>query len=689
MKKNINLLFTAVLSCSLVFCTGTIYAEEQEESDQDEVSLTLIPERFVAVTGDTGKFRAHHWISDGHSWGVKDLSFDHDYKNEVEMSFEGGFIPDESDGHAHLSLKKAEVGFLDVEYDIFKKYFDNTGGVYYPFTSLEVNDMQKDLDMDISTLHFEIGTDIEATNGLGFEYNRHVKDGVKSRLTWTAVREGATTRNIGPAWQDIDEKSDTFILKERTELAGFNVSSTQSYERIRIESVREEQNLATTGAAADTKKRRQFQTPETDIYAASLLTNKWILDETAYVSTGYRYQDIEARELESLLEYDQFGNPRSFGNPKNKPNALAENDLNSHTWTANYMNTALEHFNFNTKVKGEVIQKRSSSLYPSDSNDPPDGIINDYEFNTAENNVTRTGESFSLRYDGLPKTNLYTEVDLEQTRNWLAEELYGLAGSGPAPTSSNFTRETITNINKTILSFGSRSVPSRHFNFTTQFRQRWENNDYDDTKETTGGSTARSAFIEEMKINGSDASTKLSWKILKWLEASFRYQFLINNYYTRIDSVDRTAESQYLSHRYTYDIFLQPVTDLMLNLSYSFEDGNTRTPAASAASAKIPGFNSDSQSVLFSASYAATEKLNLTGSYNCIFSNNFNDFTSTGLPYALDFRMYDTTLGLEWKLKKDITVIPRYSYYNYDSNPLIDLGDYSTHVAWVETKITW
>ncbi|MBP9855161.1 MAG: hypothetical protein KBD53_09885 [Candidatus Omnitrophica bacterium] len=688
MKKNKTRILMLMLFC-LLYVPSWVFAEEEGEPEQNQYHVTVLPARYVSITGDKGKFRSHHWISDGYSWGIEDLFFKKDYENDVGMSFEGGVIPGENDGHFHLLLTKESAGFFDLQYQIFKKYFDNTGGVYHPFSTLESNDMEKDLEMDISDLHFETGTDPEASKGLGFEYKRHYKDGVKSRLTWTAVKEGATTRNIGPAWQDIKEKSDTFTLKQRTDLAGFDVSSAQSYERIKIKSLREEQNLSTSGVASDTKKRRQFQIPETDIYSASLLSQKWIVDETAFISTGYRFQDMEAREWESLLEFDQYGNPRSFSNPKNKPNALAENDLNSHTWTGSYLNNALEHFTFNTKFKGEVIEKRSTSLYPNDSTDPPDGIINDYESNVSENNVTRTGENFSVRYNGLPKTSLYTDVDLEQTRNWLAEELWGVAGSDPAPTSSNFNRETITNINKTILSLGSRTALSRSWNFTTQYRQRWENNDYDDTKETSGGSTARSAFIEEMKINGSDASTRISWKMLKWFETGFRYQLLRNKYFTRIDSNPQKVESRYFSHRYTYDVNLQPIETLLLTMSYSFEDGKTSTPAASGTSARIPGFNSDSRSVLLSASYAAMEKLNINGSCNYILSNNFNDFTSSGLPYALDFTMYDTSLGMEWEWKKDVTIIPRYSYYNYDSNPLVDLGDYSSHVIWLETKVNW
>jgi hypothetical protein len=662
---------------------------EEDTENAYPVSITVVPGRYAAVKGDVEKFRALNWMKDGYVGGIRNLTAHGDFEGGT-VWFEGRAFPAENDIRAILEYDKEDFGFFEMDYHSFRKYFDGTGGFYYPFITLSVNELDQDLELDISHFAVEFGPHLgDEAPEIGFYLERHTKNGRKSRLTWVGVKEGATTRNIGPSWQDLDETTDILGFKAGTEFGGFNVNLDQRWEFVRISSMREERNLSTNATASEKKIRRQFQEPETDLMVTTLRAEKWLQDNKSFVGFAYRFQEMDNSENETLSEFDENGNPRSFSNPKNKPNAFAENDLDTHTWTGQYLNRLRKDLNFIAKVKTEVIRRRGNSVYPNDTDDPPNGIGNTAEINTTENKVYRFGENVSLRYNGIARTSLYTEAELEQTRNWLSEELVNVSGEDVASSSGDFSRETLTHIQKTILTAGARIVPSSKVSLTLQARHRIEDNDYDDIHETSGGGSARSAFIDSLKLYGNEITSRIMWKPWKWLQTGFRYQYLDNTYKSRAQA-QVPQESLLLSHVFTYDVFLQPLQDILMNLSFSRQNLKVSTPAGSASSTQIPGFIADVNTWLFSTSYTPTEKISLITTFLYSLADNFDDFTATGLPYGVDNKRYDATVELRWSPKDNLTVAPHYAYYNYNTNlTSAEFGDYSAHVTWLDVSMNW
>ena len=646
--------------------------------------------RYASVDGDIENFRAHHWMTDGWAWGIKDLTFERKSSNGAFMSFEGSAIPDQNDIVTKFSLNKENLGFLNVDYGAFRKYYDGTGGIYYKFTQPQANELNRDLRMDIGHLLVEMGTAPSDTSEIGLMYERHSKDGQKSRLSWGAVKENATTRNIAPSWQDIDEITDIVALKGKNEVAGFTVNGEQRFEFVQADLFREERNLSPTSkTAADKKIRQQTQEPKADVMTTTLRGERWFLNDKTFVSLGYRYSLINNDEFETLYEFDESGTPRSFPNPKNKPNARADNAYDAHAWLAHFVTNVTSSLSFITKLKAEVLDHRGNSTYPSETTDPPDSTVNTVEVSHIENNINHLGENFSLRYSGLPKTSFYTEWDLEQTRNWLTEERNSIAGQSSSDANEVFARETLTHIQKNSWTVGMRSVPFKIINVTNQFRHQLEDNDYDDIFETApGSSTARSAFIDGLEMGSNEASSRWTLKPYRWLQASLRYQFLNRQYFSRAQA-QTEVETQTLSNTFTYDVYLQPNDKVIFNASFTQENLKVSTPAALASSTQIPYFNAAVNSWLLSTSYFPRENLSYTGSLLYSTAGNYDDFSSIGLPLGVDNERLDATLGLRWTPKKDITIEPRYSYYRYDGNSQVDAGDYTAHVAWLDLNIRW
>ena len=650
-----------------------------------EVSVSLMPLRSVLVRGDNSKFRAHHWMtSDGYAGGVKDFSMKYAFPDGTELAADSHAIINDNDLGADFSLKKEKLGFFDLGYSEFRRYYGAVGGVYYPFNVLSGIATQKQLELDLGKLDLEGGLTLEGWPEIGFQYEREFKDGAKSRLSWTSTKVGSTTRYIGPAWQDVDEIADTFVLKTAHEVGGFALNGEQRWERVRTETLREEKFLATTGVASNSEIRRQDQAPEANLMTTLLGGERSFLNDKAFFASAYRFAHLENREYESLAEFDENGVLRSFGH--SKYNARADTDFDTHTWVGNLTLTPWNWLNVGTKLKAEVLKRHSNSSYPSDTTNPPDFIPNTTEASITENKTVRWGEGLSLRVTRIPRTALYTELELEQGRVLMREDRKSIAGQSASSAGDIFNRETVTGVRRGTWTLGGQVAPASSLNLTAHVRRRVNNNDYDDQRESDAGSTtALSAFIDEQNVHTDEFAMRATLRPCRWFRSSVRYQFRDDKYSTRAEAQD-TVKAGMRSHIYTYDVTLQPLHELTTTASFSRQTALTTTPARLASSANIPAFHADVNTWLFNADYTPQARVTLNGALQVSRAKNFNDYTSTGMPYGADFTRVDFSTGLTWTVTDDTSVGTEYAYYSYLPNALAELGGYHANVLWIEVS---
>ncbi|GEM_PF-781753 len=660
-----------------------------------EFSADAKPLRFVAVDGDAGKFSAHHWVADHYTGGIDDFSAQYTLPKDIEVSMDGHALVDENDLGGNFEIRKKDFGFVALDYSEFRKYYSGLGGVYYPFTSLRVNKLDRELALDIGHLRLETGLTIEDWPRLTLMYEREFKDGTKSRLTWTPVKEGSLARNIGPSWQEINEVVDTFALKAEHDIAGFNLSGDQRWEYVRSETTREEDFLATTGVAADNKIRVQTQNPESNLMTSTFGVERWFKEDKLFTAGAFRYAHMTNQELENILEMNQFRNVVNFTNPKQIRDARADNEYHNYIWTGNLMVIPKSWLSVSTKLKSEIFKRRGSSTYPSDTTPvaaggaAPDGIINNTEVSENDQKAQHWGEGVSFRFTAIPRTALYTEAELEQVRNWLSEDRDSIGGQSAPNTGEIFNRETITYVRRGVWTVGAHMAPWRFLNVTTHFRQRRNNNDYDDKHETDpGATTARSAFIDAQNVHTHEFMMRAALRPFFWLQPAFRYQFRGDDYLTRAENQPQ-VEADMNSHIYTFDLTTQPVRNLMTNISFSRQTARTVTPAVRAVTGTTPAFNANVNTWLLGTEYYLPHEVIFTGSLEYSRADNFNDFTSIGLPLGVDNESVDLDVGFKIPLYKSVSLHPSYRFYYFKANQNAEGGDYNAHVVSMDVSVTW
>ncbi len=661
-----------------------------------EVSLTALPLRYAFVSGDAGKFSAHHWMPAGYLGGVKDFSGHVTLSNGVEVSGDGHAIIDANDIGTELAIKKDGVGFFNLDYAAFRKYYDNTGGTYYRFGTLSGVDTFKDLHLDLGTFKVESGVTLEGLPEVTFLYSHDTKQGAKSRLTWVPLVEGSTTKNIGPAWQDIDEREDSFAIRANHELAGYSLKGEQYWEFVRTETLREEDFLSTNADSGSTasqhKIRRQEQAPEANLATSTVSVEREWLEGKVFTSGAYHFAHMRNREFESLNEFNSSGVLTNFSNPKQIIDARADNKYNTHTWVNSVLMSPWHWLSFTTKLKSEVVRRESNSSYPADASpnstngSTPNGTIDSLVASLNKNKAVRWGEGMSLRFTAIPRTALYTELDLEQARVILAEDRKDLVTIPNV--NEDFSRYTITSVRRGVWTLGGHVAPWSFFDLTIQARRRVNNNDYDDQRETVASGTALSAFFDMQNLHTDEVMTRATLRPCRWFRTSFRYQLRADKYATRVEN-EPIVKTGALSNIYTFDVSLQPLRDLTTTASFSRQTAVTKTPSqfGSTAAINIPSYHADVNTWLFSADYAPTQKVSLNGNLLISSAGNFNDFSAAGIPYGKDFNRVDLTTGLKWSVTENTSVDTSYGFYSYLPNSLAEVGGYHAHVIWLEGSV--
>lgn len=662
------------LATLIVFAVGFNGAQKPAIADDTSSdgwgTFELMPIRTISVKGDAAKFRAINWMNDGTTGGIKAMSFDGDFGKDGSLSFDGHAIPGDNDFGTSLKLTGGNGGYVTMDYGNFRKWYDVYGGFYSNFTGTSsIRRLDADPKMDMGHFSFEIGSNsniLEVVPGASLSYDHDTKDGIKSRLTWGGVVQGVT-RKILPSWEDVSEITDTIVLKGNTDIAGLNVSGQQRVEFSGGRSFREDLSPTST-----IPFRSYAQEPQTKLLVSSLKADRWIVDDKTYLSFAYQFHHSRSDWAETLRNYNTAGTTISDSTNR-VTDAQATRD--SHTAVQHFVTNLTPNLNFVTKFKEEIVAQTGTGF--ADGYDPG-GADRAVE---SENQVTRTGESISLRYSGLPKTSLYADWDFQQTRNWYSKDRVGSSHTEYLDRSPEVTGVV-----------GVRYVPNSKFNMTSNIRRKSDHNTYNVFTNNDPGLS-----ISRLQTTFNEWSNRFTWKPFKRIENSFRVQLLDNVY--RVQSLDQVGftnntdwiKSNGNSRIFTYNVVWQPLDEWMFDLGYSLNNFKVSTPASQTAvtSGGIPVFETNFHTWLFTGSYAPRENLSFFSGLQYTRAKDFDSHAFGGIPYGVDNEHYDANVGMKWSPRKDLTISPHYGYYSYRANQSMDYGNYSAHVAWLDLSLDW
>jgi hypothetical protein len=692
-----------VLAVALaIYMTGAWNLVLAQETDPSAFSLTLAPLQYANVKGNIGKFEALNWMPNGGDAGISDISFVKDINKNISLDVQGSVFPKTDNNDGHLILQDGDVAFLKIDYNAFRKYFDNTGAVYRDTTTATIPTAEQgvkanspDLQMDISYFKLEAGLGPISDPYLDIIYQHNSKDGDKSLLQWAPAYVGATYRKIGPAWQSVDDTSDIVTLKENKEIAGVTVKAEQTAEVDYNHNVSYMQylNYVTVPGELNTED----ESPDAKLFGAGVRFEKWMHNDNTFASFGYHYNHTHDTDL---MQNQVQGTVAGIVQPVASSSATQWNYSDAredeHVFTGSLNTNLTQNLTFIADGRYEHLGSDGTSFYLPNSSTTV-GLASTTTQNdmAMENHQDHEGEHVALRYAGIPHTSLYAESDMEQQRNWIFESFDNIDAA--LNNTSDFTISRLDRTQKESWTLGGKVVPNRFFTFNTQIKQRWEDSTYD-TIQLTGTPTDQT-FLDSLNINGIEESSTITWKPYRWIQNSLKYQFYDTVYLPREAAEGQApvppggeypiSRNHMLTSQFTYDITYEPIDPLLLMISYSHVENYVRTlQAAQSGLDYIPTFNSGDNSWLFSGSYTPTEYLTWTNTVCYTISNNYVDFSS-GIPLGTSFKEINFTTGFDWTFHKWLKIGPSYEYAAYRDNPLEGTGNYTANIFKLNLKFNW
>ncbi|MDP3786056.1 MAG: hypothetical protein Q8R05_00650 [Candidatus Omnitrophota bacterium] len=642
--------------------------------------------RYSIVDGDKEKFREDMWIKNKAAGGIQEFSFSQDSKG-MKVDAEGRAIVNEDDYKFDINLEKEDLFKIASGFKEFRKYYDGTGGFYSLFpVQKSVESYRGALWLNDSHFFINLSTKRPDEPNYFVNYERHDKSGTMSTLRWNSVVEAIsgvyTTRKIAPSWKELDEtqhtinvgaEGDTKIIKD----IHWKVEEKLLYFKEESKNVERRWGINYLPTASQNAIDVQDERPRSRSSITTLLADSHIND-WLYVSTATQYEHTRTSVLEDLGEINSItGDETNYtANTENYFDSTASNTLDKYSWAGTLFMNPLKYLTTSAKIKAELKKRFSNSTYPRDMTALADYRIDQITKSDTSSDWRTLGESLGVRFTKLPRTVLYIDGDFEQIGGRIKEERMNWVNA-----ADTFSRDTDFTYLKNSITAGVNWRPYNFLSVSSRYRKIFNEDDYDDRAETRPDPTrAYSAFIDEQQFQGDNLTTKVDIKPYKWIHGLFKYVLKNSNIYTRPENQDKSKTVNDTS-TYLGSVTLIPTQNFYLTGMFSIQDSFTDTVAAQLVSeAVIPRYEAGVNTAMGSATYIINSKASLGAQYQWVRSNNFNDFSSWGMPYGIDNTWHRLWLTFKYDVKEDLSteIIYGFTDYNEESNNGID--DYRANI---------
>jgi len=638
-------------------------------SRAEDLQVRLTPNvGYVDVEGDESAFREHSWNEEGMQGGLKKLSLSSSLGEDATFQAEGHARIHNDDYGIELELRKEDTGLLRAGYTRYSKYFDDTGGFYEPF-AISSFDLDRDLELDIGSAFLEAALIVPEWPEIRLSYEHRFKEGEKSLTGWGGVTQSSVNRNIFPALKTVDNSQDIVTAEVEHTINQVRLHDRFRYERFESETTRFEQELdldAGTSESVTTDESRSrhslFNTFHTEMR----------ISDSMYASAGYLYSTQEAD-----ADFDMTTVP--FNEPFDKSWSASRIDLDrrSHIINLNLMAGPYRHIEVSGGVEGAWSEARGDTEavlteigFGGNPAAPKADISTDKDRRGLEENL-------SLRYSGLPRTDLYgrgrwTQLDIDLEEREIEDGSLG------------FARSTDTNRNGASYKLGFHTSPIQRVTLSGHIKRESTVNEYDHDQDTLPD--GYSAFINEQDITTNELGARLNLQPRSWIRTSLAYRLVDREIDTTFDNNPSSVRSgSYDAHIYSLDITFTPLSSLFLTTLVTYRD--ISGTAFDNGVDSVLSYEGDVLSSSLSARYALNQDDVFRLSYTYSRSDNFKDNSGTGLPLLLEDSLQRVQAGFTRKLSEHLEAEVSYRLQDYEGDHNSGINDYTAHLVGVSLSL--
>ncbi|MFN0067161.1 MAG: hypothetical protein ACKVYV_05940 [Limisphaerales bacterium] len=636
--------------------------------------------RFITVDGNEQVFRQHTGLREGWAGGLTEFSLKQELDPKTTFTADGRVIGGDEDYELTLGAERQDLGFLRTGFSQWQSYSDDTGGYYAPWNLPALNRGGEDLYVEHQAAFFEAGLRRPDLPEITIRYDYESRQGDYATTQWGGVSgPDGGTKNIYPNLATVDEELQQIML---------NVTALAWTVNLQNESRLEWWNNQTRRANVEQASPpfdygRNIRNNQQHWQAANTLTLDKRLKDWCYVSGGYLYSHMEGQgffSLENFLPSD----------PTLPPTLDAEADditlrRDSHIINANTLLGPWKDLHFNAGVQSDWTRR--------------EGFAGGSQFTLPvqyDSNSDRaaTEANAGLRYTGLPWTTLWAE-------GRLLGENYDYYEEGLTDGASEFLRDSDATGSLGEARTGFTVSPWKQVSLQAAYKFRDRSTDFDHPRDQdlTWQGNGYPAFILSRDALTHGVDVRLTGRPLPWLRTSLKWSLADTDYDTETMSATNIffvpervypggsiQAATYGAQTVQAGLVLTPWPRLYLAPTYIFTTSSSES--ALDGYPQVAAYEGDTHTVLATATYALSEKMDLLASY--LFSTaDYSQDNAAGLPLGIEYTRHGVTAGFTRRMRKNVTATLQYAFWTYDEPSRGGAADYTAQGFFASARWTW
>ncbi|MFZ0828730.1 MAG: c-type cytochrome domain-containing protein [Verrucomicrobiia bacterium] len=630
---------------------------------------------WIGVWGDNQKFRELEGLHEGWTGGAEHFSYSERLAPDEKLTIEGHALVPQNDFKVTVTLDKKDSGFVHSGFEEWRRYYDDTGGYYPPFTPSSFS-LDQDTHLDIGRAWIDFGLTLPEAPQLVLGYEYQFRQGEKSTLVWgTVFPVSGLPKNIFPNLEAVDEHTHIFKVDLTRDWDDWSVEDRVRAEFYTLSDQRNDVIGYTTGPNPDLVQNIhqgvQYTQGANTFRIQKQITDWWLASFGSLVSA---YSGTSS-----------FNEKTTDGSGAAAPGSAWQAEgitlhRNSYIVSGSSLFLPVKGLSVSASAQGEWTQEYgfgNVNLQSSPVFTPVPGAEN------ANQDRTVSSENLDIRYNRLPQTVLFAEGRMRQMS---VDQSADQTISGVSP----FQQQTDSMNYFYDARVGFTTSPRSWLEWGGHYRYRDSNTGYNQLVDTTPGYPA---FITHRDISMDEIEGRLVLRPVYWLNARLTCQWTETDFSSTTESVPfGISPGGYISDGST----LANNVGLSLNFSpgqrfycsASFTYGYSRTTTAADQNPAVVPYRGNTYTVGSSAGYVLNAKTHLDATY--AFSQaGYGQNNNVGLPLGINFTRNDLLVGLTRQFSNRLSGALRYGFSQYSQPSNGNVNNYTAQGIFASVSYKW
>jgi hypothetical protein len=635
---------------------------------------------WIGVHGDNKKFRELEGAQEGWSGGADHFSFSEQLAPDKKLTVEGHALMPQHDFKVTLALDQKNFGFVHSGFEEWRRYYDDTGGYYPPFTPSSFS-LNQDLHLDIGRAWIDLGLTLPDSPQLVFGYEYQFRQGMKSTLAWGTVSQNNLLKNIYPDAESVDEHTHIFKISLTGDWNGWNIEDRIRVEFYHLSNQRNDSASYTTGPGPDVIERVnqgvQYSQGANTLRVEKQLQDWWLVSAGCLLSV---YDGTSSFNLSTL-----GASGAATGGPFWRTEGLTLH-RESRIVSLGSLFLPLNGLSISASAQGEWTRENGFGNVNLDFGDPTvPGYAPLPGTESANQDRTVSSENLNLRFTRLPRTVLFAEA-------WMQQESVGQSADQNTGGQSPYDFQQQTDAMNYLYDVraGFTSSPWSWMEWGGHYRYRDSNTGYNQLVDTVPGYPA---FITHRDITTDEIEGHLVLRPVYWLNARLTYQWFESDYSTTTEPVPFG-----ISPGGTIQDGRTQGDSIGLNLTFtpgqrfycsgSFTYGYSRTTTAGDQNSAVVPYGGNTYTLGASAGFAVSAKTRLSAT-SAFSEAGYGQNNNVGLPLGINFTHQDLLVGLTRQFSNRLSGAVRYGFSQYSQPSNGNVNNFTANGIFASINYKW